>query len=477
MLAELMIETAKLEEARRAVRPLVHELDLAQRLEPFAGQRWGGEATGRPTLHLDDFSGIPFLVDITGVEEYQHRARLRAVEGDLFGTVTPLSEGYEEYCRRRLGLGDVESVPASPVGSQLDLAAACMAGGAWRTLVERTRTAGGLAIHPFMGIAEVWELGRRLAEETGEAVEVIAPAPPVTWIANDKAAFAEVVERVLGSDWLVEAQLASDVAGLAKGLVDLAGRHRRVALKRLRCASAMGNAVFNAESLRGKEIATIEEEVRAFLERTEWEGDESVLAVVWEETDLSPSTQLWIPPLEVGPPRLDGIYEQILRGERRVFIGSRPSTLSPAVNSALAAASLRVAAGLQELGYVGRCSFDLLVLGNPEGDFELRFTECNGRWGGTSTPMALLDRLVPGRRPPYRAQDVVDDGLVGATFLEVLDRVGDQAFDAATGKGRFIFYNTGPLAKFGKVDVIALGASQPEAEEAMQEELPRLLGL
>ena len=45
-----------------------------------------------PSLQLDDVSGIPFLSDIAGVEEYQHRARLRARAGDLFAAVTPARE-------------------------------------------------------------------------------------------------------------------------------------------------------------------------------------------------------------------------------------------------------------------------------------------------------------------------------------------------------------------------------------------------
>ena len=472
-----MVDTADLDDARAAVRPLARKLDLAQQLEPLAEQRWDGATGSHPVLHLDDFSGIPFLVDIMGVEDYQHRARLRAAAGDLFAAVTPLSEGYEDYCDKHLQLEGVEAVLAAPVDGLLALARACTAGEAWSRILDRTREAGGLEIDPFMGIEAVWELGRRLSAEAGLPVKVIAPPPPVTWIANDKAAFAEVVECVVGGDWLVETHRAADVADLARSLLQLAGRHSQVALKRLRCASAMGNRVFSSETLRSMEVIAVEGEVRAFLEHTEWDGREEVLAVAWEETDLSPSTQLWIPPLGTAPPRLDGIYEQILEGDRKVFVGSRPSALPPAVNEALATGSLRVAAGLQELGYLGRCSFDFLVLGDPEGDFGIRFTECNGRWGGTSIPMVLLDRLVQGTRPPYRAQDFIHPGLVGATFLEILSQVGEEAYHAGTGRGRFIFYNTGPLERFGKIDVIALARRQAETEEAMEEELPRLLGL
>lgn len=473
----LEISAAAAARARSAVRPLAERLDLASRLEPYRAQSWDGGELEVPVLHLDDFSGIPFLVDITGVEEYQHRARLRAGVGDLYAAATEPTPGYETYCRRRLHLEPVEFVRAEPSGDPLSLALACGDGPALERLVSRARDRGGLAIHPFMGIEGVWALARRIAEEARVDTTVVAPPPPVTWIANDKLLFGQVVERVLGSEWLVETRVGDSIPTLVEDLLGLAKRHSRVALKRLRCASAMGNAVFDSPRISKLSRAEVEREVDEFLVRTEWQGEESVLAVAWEDTEHSPSTQLWIPPLGKGPPRLDGIYEQLLRGSRRVFVGSRPSTLPAAVNRSLAEASLAVGGALQALGYAGRCSFDLLVVGDPAGDFELRFVECNGRWGGTSTPMAWLDRLIPGPRPPYRARDFEHPDLVDADFTELLRQVGEAAWDARTGRGRFLFYNTGPLRGHGKLDVIALGASQAAADAALEDELPRLWGL
>ena len=460
-----------------AVEPLRERMDLDHRLLPFSEQRWDGSPVPFPVLHLDDLSAIPHLVGISGIEEYQHRARLRAREGDLFAAITLPTEGYEEYCCERLALSDVEFLLAEAVDEGMGVARACTTGRAWQRIVGRARDAGGLAIHPFMGIEEVWELAGRLAGESGVQVAVIAPPPPVTWIANDKALFSEVVELVLGKKWLLETHRAADVGTLAKLLLDLAGRYRKVALKRLRCVSSRGNAVFDSRRLRGVGLAVTEKEVGDFLAQTEWPGDEEVLAVAWEETDISPSTQMWIPPMGAGPPRLDGIYEQILEGEKKVFVGSRPSALPRAVDEALTLASLDVAAGLQALAYVGRCSFDFVVLGDPRGDFQIYFTECNGRWGGTSTPMALLDRLIGSPRPPHRAQDFVEPRLVGVSFMELLERIGDQAFEAAHARGRYIFYNTGPLTEFGMLDVIALGRTQEEADAAMEVDFPHLLGL
>lgn len=237
----------------------------------------------------------------------------------------------------------------------------------------------------------------------------------------------------------------------------------------------MGNAVFASRDVHSDRDA--KQMVGEFLRRTEWPEGEDVLSVAWLDTDLSPSTQLWIPPLGLGEPRLDGIYEQILKGEEKVFVGSRPSTLPHGVNEELGCAALMVGAALQELGYVGRCSFDHLVTGDPDGDFQVVFTECNGRWGGTSTPMSLLDRLMHGPRPAYRAQDVVYPELIGARLPDLLELLGDLVFSTESGEGRFILYNLGPLDGHGKFDVISIGSDQNDAEHGVLEILPERLGL
>ena len=466
--------------AADSVRPLAERLQLAARVRPYASRRWRPDDLPAPTLHLEDVSAIPFLSGIPGVEEYQHRARVRASHGDAYATVTGVESVYEAYCEDRLRLGTVTHIltQAPHASSPLAVTEGCMTGEAFDAITDLARRNERLVIHPYMAIESVWELARRVADRTAARVTVLGPPPPVVWIANDKALFDEVINAALGPGWTPETRRGSTVPAIAAELRALASTHAAVGLKRTRCASAMGNAVFESAGLRGESPAAVEQTVATFLERTEWTQGETVLAVAWEAASSSPSTQWWIPPTAAGPPTLDGIYEQILQGQRKVFVGSRPSTLPAPVNRRLAQAAGRVAEALQSLGYIGRCSFDHLVLGDPDGDFRIRFTECNGRWGGTSTPMRLVDRLVTrprGARPPYRAQDVTASHLVGARFEELLELAGEEAFDPLRGTGRFIFYNVGPLSTFGKFDVIALGGTQEAAERAVLETLPRFL--
>lgn len=462
-------------QALEAVRPMGERLGLAASLEPLAAHRWPTQRPSFPRLVLDDISAIPFLVNVVGVEEYQHRARVRAGDGDLYAAVTSETPGYGRYCEEVLSLGSSEFVKAEVHGGRMEVAKACMEGPAFERICARTREAGGLSVDPYMGIQPVWDLAAKIATETSLPVHVLSPPPLATWVANDKALLSECVERTLDSDWIVETRESSSLETLVEHLIDLATRHERVALKRTRCASGMGNLHFPAAKLR--EADRVRPRVEEFLHQTEWDQIEPVLVVAWESTPISPSSQIWIPAQGAGMPRLDGLYEQLLEGEERVFLGSRPSGLPTAVNHALARGSLLVCAALQSLGYVGRCSFDFLVLGDPAGEFKIRFTECNGRWGGTSTPMHLVDRLVKGPRPPYRAQDFQHADLVGVPFDEILSRVGADLYQPSTGEGRFAFYNTGPLAGSGKLDVISFGPTQEAAEASLLEDLPRLLGV
>lgn len=474
--AEAGLTPDDLKRAQEAVGPMAERLGLAAKTAPQQPHVWSDAAASRPTLFLDDFSAIPFLVNIAGVEEYQHRARVRAGDGDLFAAVTPATIGYERYCQEQLQMGAPELLIAEPVGGPMEVALACGEGPSFRRLVERAREAGGLAIHPYMGIASVWDLAAKIAKEAGTPVSVLAPPPDVTWIANDKGLLSETVTRVLGERWVVETKAGGCARSLADALLELASRAHRVGLKRTRCASGMGNAHWCAQELT-RQADVLEARVSDFLHKTEWDGEEEVLVVAWEETDLSPSTQMWIPAQQDGPPILDGVYEQLLEGEERVFLGSRPSGLPHRLEMELARSSLLISAAFQQLGYVGRCSFDTLVLGDPEGDFRILYTECNGRWGGTSTPMHLVDRLAGRPRPPYRAQDFMREGLRGANLDDVLAQVGADLYDPRTGEGTFIFYNAGPLADSGKLDVIAIGRTQAEAEEACEVRLPKLLGV
>ena len=104
----------------------------------------------------------------------------------------------------------------------------------------------------------------------------------------------------------------------------------------------------------------------------------------------------------------------------------------------------------------------------------------DGRFARRSASVESLE----DRRNPHPGTDALGrEPVPSAAAAELHCHGGDepcarsQLYDACRSEGTFIFYNVGPLAEHGKLDVIALGASQEEAEEAIEERLPKLLGI
>ena len=167
-------------------------LNLTERVRPYTPHLWSPSATPLPVLYLEDVSAIPFLADIPGVDEYQHRARVRADTGDLYATVTPPDERYDTYCAETLDIGQPEWVDAHTRKDPLAVARACLDRVPFARLVRAARAADGLVIHPYMSIEDVWILAAQMADESGSPVSVVGSPPPVTWIANDKDHAASV---------------------------------------------------------------------------------------------------------------------------------------------------------------------------------------------------------------------------------------------------------------------------------------------
>ena len=93
---------------------------------------------------------------------------------------------------------------------------------------------------PTWGLRTSGILAASIAAASDEQVTVLAPPPPVTWIANDKALFAELVELTLGPGWMPEAVICRAPHEMARQLLALSRRYGAVGLKRTRCALSDG---------------------------------------------------------------------------------------------------------------------------------------------------------------------------------------------------------------------------------------------
>ncbi|MGO9174265.1 MAG: hypothetical protein ACLP7P_20190 [Rhodomicrobium sp.] len=95
-------------------------------------------------------------------------------------------------------------------------------------------------------------------------------------------------------------------------------------------------------------------------------------------------------------------------GEEGTFVGSVPAELPEKWQHRLVEDALRLAPALQLLGNFGRCSLGTLLVGQTLDSAVLHWIECNGRWGGVSIPMTIVNR------PPRPFADALQalDGIL-----------------------------------------------------------------
>ncbi len=450
----------RLADALRRERP---ELSLPERFHDLASNR----LDDGPTLHVDDLSEISGFGGGQDVRFYQDRARLRAGDNDLVATCGDPVPGHKSYCRDYLGLGSPEWLRPRPPHLPLRIAEAC-----WedakirRRLIDKLRHDQLLYIHPNMGTFAVWKLGFLLHGETNRPIKMIAPPPGVTRWVNDKIAFAATVARLFGPELVPRTDSACNFATMAQHVRDLCEQSEMLGFKLPCSAGGDGNLVVNADQFRGRSLQDIRGLLKERLSVLDWDGYSPLLIDSWETDVLgSPSAQLWIPPQPQGPPIVEGIFMQTTEGVEGVFVGTAPAHFPAGLTQEITDLSWLLARLFQILGYVGRCSFDMIVVGNSLDNCRLEFIECNGRWGGTSLHMTLMNRIFGDWIQSPFAVHVAHHipGLDRFEFVELLDRFGDELFDARTGKGSLILSNPGRLRYQSGITATVLASSWNDA--------------
>ncbi len=361
---------------------------------PFGGQVRAGFGTC-PTLVIEDHSWIE-LFETLGDVSYSYRACILAGDGDLVAVGIGRCPAFEDYCRTTLGLGDFEVVSPSGADPRQSLSLRCARD---QLLVDRiaskARKFGGLNILPYMGTGGVWHLAGRIAEASGMPIAVAAPPPNLTRRVNNKLWFGHRTKEAFGGSAQPESFEAYGLAGLIKQASILARRNASIAVKLPASASSAGNVLFDAEDFAATPVGRLRARIDDRLRLAGWRGEYPLMVTAWESPLLSsPSVQLWIPLVQEGDVVVEGIFDQALSGPAAEFVGAVPTALRDSLCQRLADEAAALGYLFQKLGYFGRCSFDAIIVGETEETSQVHWIECNGRWGGTSIPMTLANRLI-----------------------------------------------------------------------------------
>ncbi len=427
------------------------------RINPLFRELVVDRIVAAPTFHVDDLKTIQ-KSDPSTVWS-QERARLRAVDGDVLATTLPEVAGYETYCRERLGLGHVSWIAPTAVADPLRLAEAC-----WedrqvrRELVRRIRQDGLRYIHPYIGSAGPWELALLLSQASHRPVQVIAPPPEVTKFANDKGSFTKLVSTMFGSAAAPASAVVWNRATAAKQLRELGRTAQLVVIKLPSSASGVGNLLIPICEIQDRTLRQIEDLLNERLGALNYSSCEELLVTHWvNDLVCSPSAQLWIPPAQQGPPILEGLFTQKIEPGNTCFIGCEPIELPAALHQRIIRQCLQLARVYQMLGYIGRCSLDMLLVGPSRQQAEMEFIECNGRWGGTSLPMTLINRLFGDwQKHPFSSRTVKIQGVDQLDFLDLLRLIDDQLYRRSSDSGNLVLFNPQRALVRSELSVIAL---------------------
>lgn len=189
----------------------------------------------------------------------------------------------------------------------------------------------------------------------------------------------------------------------------------------------------------------------------------------------SPSVQCRINPL--GEIDIISTHEQVLDGQ--VFMGAHfPANRE--YSTEIGKIGKQIAHELKKAGVIGRFSIDFISV--KEADSWKHYAiEINIRKGGTTHPFLMMQFLTNGHydeetgsyktandqvRYYFSSDNVQKDSYKGLTPQDLIDIAMFHGlhFDGSTQKG-VMFHMIGALSQFGKMGIVAIGASPEEAFE------------
>ena len=430
-----------------------------------------------PSVIMGDQSEIGLYPQISQ-SRMDYRMAWQARSGDLV-IVGHRDQAFETYFCALLGLKDVTFIEADPTLGLSVAKQALLAGSMQSRLDQLAINQEHVTLRSYLTTGHTWCLARHLARVCDAKIHVCGPTPRTARRVNDKLWFAALARDALGQDATPPSKPAFGPAAAA-GLVNyLAKRADTVVVKVPDSAGSVGNLAFNSADLRDLGIAEIRNMLLDRLRATGWMDRYPVLIGVWDADVISsPSAQMWIPLPGDGVPRLQGIFEQHVRGVGGAFVGAARSDLPKPLQNKLAREAILIAEIFQNIGYFGQCSLDAVICRSGDEQPRIHWIECNGRWGGVSIPLQLAGRVCSEGLPDglLIVQEVRHDVPQIDTKSYLASLSGLLATPADPTEGIIVL--SPPQARLGSMlNWLVLASSQEAAVALAQKAISRLQSL
>jgi hypothetical protein len=423
---------------------------------------------------IDDLSAIAHVERIKNVGTYSSRAFTRARQGDIVLASLEPTKGYHDYIDHRLGLGNSHFVfvpPYDPERNYYLFESLKRDRSARDKILAYAPPDEDLVIHPYMGSYGAWDIAALLSEARQQPVKVMGPLPKASQIANNKNDLLSLVRELCGNAHVIDHEEINNRDRLEAALEEKILQFEQLVIRFPGSAGGMTTELVKRADIldRKGDFRTF---IDSYLKTYGWEeGKENLQVSGWEpQVIMAPSSHLWIPPETDQLP----VFEEVLlqsfsKDNPLMFAGSRVADLPASITMKIGKLTLIMGRALQKLGYVGRCSFDFILCGPSIEKGVVKFVECNGRWGGASTPMTLMNRIFGDHRKHAYVHSILQvSDFQGLSFERFVERFDDILFDRRTGKGYAIVYNVALLESHGQLDLIIIGDSYEEAKQRME---------
>ncbi|MHA6262356.1 preATP grasp domain-containing protein [Arenibacterium sp. CAU 1754] len=430
------------------------------------------------SILIGDTAEIPLLMTV-GRGQLDYRLGWLARDGDLVLVGGSQVPEFEAYQKLTLGAPHIRyhQVRTERDGQRNPVAQLCLRDSdVYAELLAFVRATNGATLAAHYTTGTIWALAARLSAESGHSVHVAGPPPVLSRRVNNKLWFGAVAARLLGKEAVPPKRTAQSTSALTGHVRDMSRKWDRIVVKVPDSAGSAGNVVLESADLRSMTARDIHAFLRQELSVLGWPPPFPVAIEVWDFNALtSPSVQTWIPPAGQTPV-IEGVYEQVLEGDQHAFAGAVEADLPDHLRAELILDGVRLALLFQALGYYGRCSFDAIAYGESLDRARLHWIECNGRWGGVSVPMTLINLLSGGRtRPPHVIVQRNDLAFAPRRFDEVLGEFADvrPSSDLSTGT---VFLTPYSLSTGTGCHHLTFGASREDAMDRSRAIMTRLLG-
>ncbi len=434
-----------------------------------------------PTLHLDDLSEVPLIESDASSAIFEQSARLRAGDGDWVAQSRRVEAGVSDYYEHLLEFGRVNWLyPNTEDNDARKIASACWDDQKLRQDLENSVTENGLRyIHPDVSTRHVWELAGLLQRSTRQPIQVIGPTPAVSKWANSNIEFANAAKRLLGQNRFTvrHSENASDIGLLTKIISRLSETRQQLSIKFSYETGGDGHFLVDSKIIGGLKLEQTQSYLVDLLNQNCCPKNGRVQVDVWDANVISSlSVQIWIPPLSFGDPVVEGLFEQVFPKKKGQFVGTHPVDFPSDIEQAITNDSFLLAYLFQNMGYVGRCSFDLVLAGKDLSDCRIEFIGCNARWNRTSTAMTLMNRLgISEQNKTYCAARIGVSDAWQLEFKELKQILDGQLYQPRTRQGNFVLLSPTGIAQQSSVEAIAVAESLPVADRLLLSHLPSRL--